>query len=215
MSEKPILFNTEMVQAILADRKTVTRRVLKKPFEVHENGYITKPRKNERLAPYESPYNKGDIMYVRETWTVEGVEEENGEYVAYIGYKSERNTQKGYRKRMKIQQADFKKYEDFMYFGGDHRPSIHMPKDAARIFLKVIDVRVERLHDITEEEALKEGCICGKGKVTGVEWNARDNFEYLWDSTIKKQDIDTYGWNANPFVWVIEFERIEKSNKVE
>ena len=89
-------------------------------------------------------------------------------------------------------------------------PSIHMPKEAARIWLKVTDVRVERLQDITEIQAQAEGC--NSGLLTGP-CNARGQFENLWNRTIKKSDIDTYGWKANPWVWVIEFERCEKPGK--
>lgn len=88
---------------------------------------------------------------------------------------------------------------------GVWKPSIHMPKVAARIFLKVNNVRVERLQDITEEGTVNEG-IGRYGK-----WKLK--FEKLWDSTVNKKDIDKYGWNANPYVWVISFERCEKPNE--
>lgn len=112
-------------------------------------------------------------------------------------------------------------------------PSIHMPKEAARIFLRVTDVRAERLQDITEKNIRAEGCVdqccmcsfnkalgahgidCGKGIEKAVECTLHmafpDNgFLWLWDSTIKKTDILRYGWKANPWVWAIEFEKIEK-----
>lgn len=78
---------------------------------------------------------------------------------------------------------------------------------AARIFLKVTDVRVERLQDITEEQAKAEGC--NSGMLTGP-CTARQQFEDLWNSTIKENEIDNYGWKANPWVWKIEFEQCEK-----
>ena len=86
-----------------------------------------------------------------------------------------------------------------------------MPKDAARIWLKVTDVRVERLQEITEVQAQAEGC--NSGMLTG-ECTARGQFEDLWNSTIKKPDLDRYGWSANPYVWIIEFERCEKPEGV-
>jgi hypothetical protein len=87
------------------------------------------------------------------------------------------------------------------------RPSIHMPKEAARIWLKVTDVRVEQLQDITEEQAQAEGCT--SGMLTGP-CAARQQFEEIWNSTVKKSDTERYGWKANPWVWVIEFEQCEK-----
>ena len=101
---------------------------------------------------------------------------------------------------------------------GVWKPSIHMPKEAARIFLKVIDVRVERLQSITHKDVIYEGTpydeemfkfnIClGQDK---AEFFLKSNFKDLWDSTVNKKDIDKYGFNANPWVWVIEFERIDK-----
>ena len=90
------------------------------------------------------------------------------------------------------------------------KPSIHMPKEAARIWLKVTDVRVERLQEMDKTDALKEGidprlCINLSHALT--------KFKKIWDSTIKKSDLDIYGWKANPWVWVIEFERCEKLGK--
>lgn len=90
-------------------------------------------------------------------------------------------------------------------------PSLHMPKDAARIFLRVTNVRVERLQDITVEDALAEGMdkyIRLNGELD--ENSIITSFIGIWNSTIKKSDLDRYGWNANPWVWVIEFERCEK-----
>lgn len=190
MKIRPILFNTEMVRAILEGRKTCTRRVLKQPFEVHPNGYITKPRGNERLCPYIPPYQPGDILYVRETWCKGSYGNEKEKY--------------------------YYKADDNNFFCTWH-PSIHMPKEAARIWLKVMNVRVERLQDITDDGAKAEGANWKNGKNVGWEEKMRrtavERFAEIWNSTIKKSDLDRYGWNANPYVWVIEFERCEKPGK--
>ena len=79
------------------------------------------------------------------------------------------------------------------------KPSIHMPKAAARILLKVTDVRVEKLWEMTQEDCINEGC----GELS------EEQFGQIWNSTIKKKDLDIYGWKSNPWVWVIEFERVE------
>lgn len=182
MRAKPILFNTEMVRAILEGRKTVTRRLLKQPFEVHPNGYITKPKGNERLCPYEPPYQKGDYLYVRETY---------GTYSKTYG-----TTPNLYYK------ADGDAPENIKW-----KPSIHMPKEAARIFLRVTDVRVERLQEILND-------LPGPQNQT-----VREGFRYdcdfiaVWDRTVKPKDRDKYGWHANPWVWVIEFERTEAESE--
>ena len=190
MKIKPILFNTEMVRAILEGRKTCTRRVLKQPFEVHPNGYITKPRGNERLCPYIPPYQPGDVLYVRETWCKGSYGNEKEKY--------------------------YYKADDNNFFCTWH-PSIHMPKEAARIFLKVTDVRVERLQDITDDGAKAEGANWKNGKNVGWEEKMRrtavERFAEIWESTIKKTDKHIHGWNANPYVWVVEFERCEKPGK--
>lgn len=197
---KPILFNTEMVRAILDDRKTVTKRYLKQPFTVHPNGYITKPRGNENLCPYIPPYKTGDILYVRETWN----------YYKHniIAGKNKGYHEEGYFYKASPEQKDalpkFVRY----HLGEKWHPSIHMPKEAARIWLKITDIRVERLQEMIASESAKEGIRLPK------EYETKERayilgFADLWDSTIKKSDLDRYGWDANPWVWVIEFERME------
>ena len=92
-------------------------------------------------------------------------------------------------------------------------PSIHMPKEAARIWLKVTDVRVERLQEITSEQICREGVEVEYPHALNGE-EKRYAFSTLWNSTIKKADLDRYSWDANPWVWVIEFERCEKPKGV-
>lgn len=195
MRERPILFNTEMVQAILDGRKTCTRRAIK-----FSNGMIGRPvgKAGDSSNPLgvmypggikRPPYQPGDILYVRETW---GEGYEKGTYI----YKADDKL---------ANLPEFKDSSKLIY-----NPSIHMPKEAARIWLKVTDVRVERLQEITETQAQVEGC--NSGLLTGP-CTARGQFENLWNSTIKKPDADKYGWSANPWVWVIEFERCEKPGK--
>lgn len=199
MAIKPILFNTEMVLAILDGRKTCTRRICKDANEctVPDMDFYNADRRTyavhnfvdkehtEQLSTAERtcPICTGDILYVRETWK----EAPKGYYY--------------YEDWQKDDIADVTKWN----------PSIHMPKEAARIWLKVTDVRVERLQEITEVQAQAEGC--NSGLLTGA-CTARGQFEDLWNSTIKKSDIDRYGWDANPWVWVIEFERCEKQEEI-
>ena len=203
MATKPILFNTEMVRAIMDGRKVVTRRPLKQPFEMHPNGYITKPKGNERLCPYEPPYQKGDYLYVRETWArVQG-----NSCIANISgtcpYESCENAAGPCFPEEYIYKAT-----DILPLGEKWKPSIHMPKEAARIFLQVKDVKVERLCEISGEELLKEG-IDKKILFNGPVSKAFNKFIEIWNSTIKPEDIHKYGWDANPYVWVIEFEKAE------
>ena len=191
----PILFNTEMVRAILDGRKSCTRRLVK--FLSGENpkwtGYIKDGSMlyNGRNEPCirTQPYQPGDILYVRETWCALPVNESGhmrGHSVYY--YKADRDLRpEGWR--------------------GNWHPSIHMPKEAARIWLKVMDVKVERLQEISGEDLIKEGIDLFQSSYVRV---AFDEFKNIWNSTIKKSDLDRYGWNANPWVWVIEFERCDK-----
>ena len=206
MAIKPILFNTEMVRAILDGRKTCTRRLVR--FLPGENpqwtGYIRDGLmlyngKNEPCIR-KAPYQPGDTLYVRETWKK-----------APNGYYYYEDWQRG-------DIADLTKW----------KPSIHMLKEAARIWIKIMNVRVERLQEMKPVDVIKEGaysdcwdCLntygesgsqccygteeqCSQCDEVMMEW------EKLWTSTIKKSNLNRYGWDANPWVWVIEFERCEK-----
>lgn len=214
MAVKGILFNTEMVRAILDGRKTCTRRIVKSQPTAHYGAQCIKP-----------PYQPGDIIYVRETWH---------KYIKRVG------------KGQNCHLAEFYGYKASIANSEDAeepwKPSIHMPKEAARIWLKVTDVRVERLQDITEDGAEAEGMpdsldypvdkaycpLCkGEGIIGTVDVHSlghmdvdcpycdsyRKRFENLWNS-INQKSLDSYGWYANPYVWVIEFERCEKPKEV-
>ena len=195
---KPILFNTDMVRAILDDRKTVTRRIVKDcnisdGQEINENlkGQFEVYNVNPRCGIpqgiiFKPPYHPGNILYVRETWQ---------EYASITDETS----------------YFFRADEvDCMIGEIDWRPSIHMPKEAARIFLRVTDVRVERLQDIDDKGAFNEGAGL-KNAVYQIGARVCE-FVKIWNSTIKKSDRDLYGWDTNPWVWVIEFERIYPDN---
>lgn len=208
MAIKPILFSTEMVRAILDGRKNCTRRLVKTRRKDACGFYVTRKKdgsfagiyeydENEIMFdnPLEPPYQPGAILYVRETWQYlyeldgnEQIIEGTGKY-----YYAATDT------------IPFDTYVDVS--GVTHErvpwhPSIHMPKEAARIWLKVTDVRVERLQDMTDDDAEAEGCFDYTSTALG--------FPDVWDSTIKKSDLDRYGWDVNPWVWVIEFERCDK-----
>lgn len=179
---KPILFNSEMVRAILENRKTVTRRVVKpppekcahSPYECCGGRFAFRIGDRACTNQYKPPYCPGDILWVREAFW----KSPNGEYT----YKS-----------------DYNQAERLTW-----RPSIHMPREAARIFLRVTEVRVERLQGITEEQSEKEGCTAHGGNL------ALDEFEEVWHRTLKPADRVLYGWEANPYVWAIEFEQCKK-----
>lgn len=231
MAIKPILFNTEMVRAILDGRKTCTRRICKdaNEYTVPDMDFYNADRRTyavhnfadkeqmEQLSTAERtcPICPGDILYVRET-----VWQKIGYYLDIDG-----ETKPSWYNEFKYVASD-EKPETGWNYSWAKRPSIHMPKEAARIWLKVTDVRVERLQDITPNGAESEGVgnlfydDIGYGeKNYGTEVDpeygiAKEQFAWLWESTIKKSDIDRYGWDANPWVWVIEFERCEKPKGV-
>lgn len=183
MAEKPILFNTEMVRAILDGRKTVTRRVCK--------GQPQDGINSPETLGYEPPYKPGDILWVRETWD-RYVDGNTGETVYVF---------KTHSKARKI-------LEEVSGYQIKWRPSIHMPKDAARIFLKVKSVRSGRLQEYFDAScAHAEGIIIDRPHSCQ---EAVDAFVKLWNSTIKPAELPCFGWDANPWVWVIEFERINR-----
>lgn len=201
MAIKPILFNTEMVRANLDGRKSCTRRLVKGfvPDDAiwgftafTPKGYIScrgtfADGYGEKF--FKLPYQPGDILYVRETWH-KGLER----YMYRADYS---DTEKFYRNGKEIEMK--------------WKPSIRMPKEAARIWLKCTDVRVERLQEITNKDAEREGAQPDYPFDYDVnKWPNLEHFKKIWNSTIKKSDLDRYGWNANPYVWVIEFERCEK-----
>ena len=200
-----------MVRAILDGRKTCTRRLVKPQpksklcytfagSDSNTWGYPNRTAheiwgeefklpnditEEELSKRWKPPYHTDDILYVRETWK----KAPNGYYY--------------YEDWQRNDIADVTKW----------KPSIHMPKEAARIWLKVTDVRVERLQEITSEQIGREGVEVEYPHVLNGE-EKRYAFSTLWNNTIKKSDIDRYGWDANPWVWVIEFERCEKPEGV-
>lgn len=207
----PVLFNTEMVQAILDNRKKQTRRLLQpQPYKTEDfivDGLEEKIKVAEILrhpkrikydgifrlqAPklWPAKYHIGNILWVRETWH-RIFDAETDEFLEY-GYKADHST-------------------------GIWSPSIHMPKAAARIFLKVTNVRAERLQDISEADAIAEGVIqhSDYGTTGYVDYENRDvavtdidaiwSYQTLWQSIYGKES-----WEQNPFVWVYDFEQVEK-----
>jgi len=206
---KPIIFSTPMVQAILDGRKTQTRRVVK------INGCpITSPKESLELTKegliyhsfcsmsgyYKPLCQPGDILWVRETFCEVPYEHNHvpikGGHITIPKYAYKADSERDYT--------------------GIWKPSIHMPREAARLFLRVTNVRVERLHDITENDARNEGVkdpydyqepsYYDQPHVRGMEIN-KSAFAGLWDSLNAKRG---YGWESNPWVWVYEFEKINK-----
>lgn len=206
----PILFNTNMVRAILDGRKTVTRRICKEAndYTIPDMSYYDADKRTYAIHSYADmehtdklsiaertcPICPDDILYVRETYCPN-----------YFDFVTQYGNRHGYK-------ADY----DKAILAGDitepkWTPSIHMPKEAARIWLKVTDVRVERLNDMSGQDILKEGIDSHvHPDADYFDGNQKEMFAELWDSTLKKKDIALYGWKANPWVWVIEFERCGK-----
>lgn len=216
---KPILFNTEMVRAILDGRKTVTRRVIKpQPGtnaklisdnllpETVEAGVGTVYAWEDGIANT-PPYKPDDYLYVRETHRVWWKPTGEKTYIYKASSAFQNTIPTG---------SDIDDFEKIRW-----EPGIHMPKEAARIFLLVTGVRVERLQDIKGFRAegirtsdscdmcytINHGCF-EERSACGCD-NEAETFAEIWDSTIPPKDCDKYGWTANPWCWVIEFERVE------
>ncbi|WP_407310572.1 hypothetical protein [Desulfosporosinus sp. SB140] len=216
MSEKPILFSTPMVQAILARRKTMTRRVIKpQPTKNYPLGFISSSTDSAREGQYawgtdenggvldlaKPRYQIGDILWVRETWrrSVAG---------GFFIYKVDDGREERNKKLAEI--------DPTLHW----KSSIYMPRAAARLFLKVKNVRVERLQDITAEDAIAEGIkinckhddyVCSAYPCDFKTTFARkDHFKNMWDSINAKRGL---GWDINPWCWVLEFEVIPNGQK--
>lgn len=185
MKFHPILFSTEMVKAILEGRKTMTRRVMKPQASADD---IEKVDNWNDVLPGCKFGKVGDILWVRESFRYDVVQDKNGVFQDVYTYKN-----------------DFPdEYPKILSW----KPSIHMPKIACRIFLKIKSVRVEQLHHVTGKDVLSEGVDNGKSNAAmGVRWENMQQmaFEELWSKIYGQES-----WQANPYVWVIEFERIEK-----
>ena len=235
MSVKPVLFNTEMVRAIFDGRKTRTRRIVK-GFIPNDAvwGYTAFTPKGciscrgtfadgygEKF--FKLPCKPGDILYVRETWQCWRAN--RYEATADIRFRAGGDDVRLQFANGNTDSINRLDYDTFVHkwfsHNGKWKPSLFMPKEAARIWLKVTDVRVERLQEITEDGAKAEGI----NEEWAMSWwsptyyapdsggypKYRDTFAFeVWNKTIKKSDIDRFGWNANPWVWVVEFERCEK-----
>lgn len=224
MSVKPILFNTEMVRAILDGRKSCTRRIVKGFIPNNAVWGYTAFTPKGRISCrgtfadgygekfFKPPYQPGDILYIRETWERFECRNCDGD--------ERGNCPKEPKKSVLDKTCGCYMYRATDEISGDAKwhPSIHMPKEAARIWLKVTDVRVERLKDITGLSVQKEGIEVEPNECAGKFDFVSELFllfQRLWDSTIKKSDLDRYGWDANPYVFVIEFVKIDKPEEIQ
>ena len=251
MSIKPILFNTEMVRAILDGSKTVTRRIVKTKavslYLAHGGNLCGTFEDNpigDKIQVIKPKYQVGDTLYVREAFCPNYFDD----CIASLRGGNKNAYRADYNKPVVGDVVPEPKWH----------PSLHMPKTAARIFLEVTDVRVERLQDITDEQALKEGIArmydhlskeeyedwakrigrniqqeecpwnnylwhgnfgnygCGNklSDAWAYQFSAYNSpigsFSSLWNITVKLEEWKRFGWNANPWVWVYEFERCEK-----
>lgn len=189
MKERGILFSAPMVRAILEGRKTMTRRVVKdQAFDMTglspeiQNSFENAARNSEFWAGFVRSCHHGqpgDQLYVRET------------FYAFLGWKV-------------LYRAD----DDGFLPDDGWRPSIHMPRWASRITLEITSVRVERLQDISTEDCIAEG-VSTTLRGHDAEVDMREQFRKLWNSTIIGREIERYGWNANPWVWVVEFKVVQ------
>jgi hypothetical protein len=231
MRELPILFNTEMVQAILDGRKTQTRRVIKLrngelcddceiPADNPGNYVMDFSRHYPKWEPLYCPYgSRGDLLYVRETWalcqTVDHIRRQDGRTFSEISdgfpsYKADGfDSIKDLKEHLLL--TGEASMEEVLVDGDKWKPSIHMPKKIARIWLEVKDVRVERLRDIKPEEIKLEGATWKNHLDDGAATTSKGfgtlmDFILLWDKINAKRG---YGWDTNPWVWVVEFERVE------
>ena len=234
IKERPILFSAPMVRAILEGRKTVTRRAIKVQPHIDASGNFCVGRSNYGQDGYGKPMTKhfvngccpygkpGDRLWVRETFALLG--NEDGcciDWQDNLVKGDERGAARIYRASCPPgdyglnqipAKAEWKPDTEAMEYDGAWRPSIHMPRWASRILLEITDVRVERLQDISEDQAKAEGVRLYKEHAELGDWwhvegietysaDPRKSFELLWNAT-------GGDWDANPWVWVVEFKRV-------
>ena len=249
MKERPIIFNGEMIRAILDGRKTQTRRPVRpqpqldesryehgfwmRDYDVPEDWVYMHRRANGIIYPLdnsaiECPYSVGDRLWVRETWRVGAWSENTGSLA--IDYRAD-----GYCRAEWIEIPDddgdifnmywvqstddaekvFGRQELYSWEIGQSpcrwRPSIHMPRWASRITLEITEVRIQRVQEITEEDARAEGIDMDIPLMPHVPGMGATHpsavFSDLWDSIYAKRG---FGWDSNPAVWVIEFRRVDQ-----
>ncbi|PJI66995.1 hypothetical protein [Serratia sp. TKO39] len=199
MKERPVILNGEMVRAILDGRKTQTRRIAKADNSNHLLG---------------CPFGQaGDRLWVRETFAILG--NEDGCPIDWDGNLikgDEKHAARIYKASCWQEPGNYGLWSipdrDTQYEGA-WRPPIHMPRWASRITLEITAVRVERLNDISHDDAKAEGCCYGRGGgVPDFAVTPADHFPTLWASIYGAES-----WRANPWVWVIEFKRAEAQEK--
>jgi hypothetical protein len=222
---KPILFSAPMVQAILAGRKTMTRRVIKFPKGAYPHWYhgqneggthdfmfgeISNGCCLDWSDAIKSPYKAGDVLWVRETWGIGTRSDPDQGWVDGIELKADEAFIDEIESLPLYHTGNEALFE--LYSNDESKgwhPSIHMPREAARLFLRVTSVRVERVQDIRHEEVLAEGISECKGRTEEEDCEcATIKYAKLWDSLNAKRG---YGWDNNPWVWVISFERMEEA----
>lgn len=217
----PILFNTDMADAILGRRKTATRRKIDSDivnsFDVESDGKIVVSYIDQATGDRRNPitlcqYQPGDILYVRETWAFQAcveckdllMDDSCSKKITPTTHEDKDTVSEG----CYIYRAGHPRPDRITW-----RPSIHMPKAAARIWLRVTDVKIQRLQDMTLDDFIQEGVQIHPKAYNDPEnayAQAKRIFARIWDSTLHGSDKDKYGWDANPWVWAIEFEQCEK-----
>lgn len=203
---KPIIFNAEMLQAAREGRKTVTRRTIKpQPEEVHKGREGWLGWYDGQWRRMIQPYMTGDILYAPEPWRC--VEWYETTTRLKTGYKVEFKD----GERRKFYFYDRERAAKFVKYGDkpkdEWQSPYFMPREAARLFFRAKDIRIERLQDIETAKIEAEGLGREPLDEVGEEFY-RGMFSDLWDSTMKPVERDLYGWLANPWVWVIEFEGV-------
>ncbi|MDF7648061.1 hypothetical protein PUG42_05810 [Erwiniaceae bacterium L1_54_3] len=232
MKERPIIFNSEMVRAVMEGSKVQTRRVLSprqlKMIDAAASVGECYPLESGHQHPNSQSYYRewcpfgavGDRLWVRETWT-----DVNLEGIPAVAYRADSGVYSPMDDESFLNEDGSFNYDDprvakyhfAAWYGdvvsgteGNWRPSIHMPRWASRITLEITGVRVERLQDISEADARAEGTHWSDGKpnemglATELVVNADEEFAHLWRSIYGEES-----WQANPWVWVIEFKRVE------